>query len=190
MSFIVYLLVLCLIGLVVGALARLALPGRDPMSLWQTMAIGIGGSLLAARRHRRAAAVQPQRRLLAERHLRRRDRLLHPPLARWWADGSGRAADRPLIVGAGVDELAAELRTAMRLGIVPRLDAEYMTAAMVGAALEVSVAMIKREPPDVEGATSLRPASCLAGSSGWAGRRHRPDRGRAAFGRRRVRVVR
>ncbi|MEA2231377.1 MAG: hypothetical protein QOD83_1193, partial [Solirubrobacteraceae bacterium] len=38
-----YLLVLCLIGLVVGALARLALPGRDPMSLWQTMAIGIGG---------------------------------------------------------------------------------------------------------------------------------------------------
>ena len=42
-----YLLVLCLIGLVVGALARLALPGRDPMSLWQTMAIGIGGSLLA-----------------------------------------------------------------------------------------------------------------------------------------------
>jgi uncharacterized membrane protein YeaQ/YmgE (transglycosylase-associated protein family) len=47
MSFIVYLLVLCLIGLVVGALARLALPGRDPMSLWQTMAIGIGGSLLS-----------------------------------------------------------------------------------------------------------------------------------------------
>ena len=42
-----YLLVLCLIGLLVGALARLALPGRDPMSLWQTMAIGIGGSLLA-----------------------------------------------------------------------------------------------------------------------------------------------
>lgn len=47
MDFIVYLLLLCLIGLVVGAFARLALPGRDPMSIWQTIAVGIGGSLLA-----------------------------------------------------------------------------------------------------------------------------------------------
>jgi uncharacterized membrane protein YeaQ/YmgE (transglycosylase-associated protein family) len=47
MSLIVYLVVLCLIGLVVGAFARLALPGRDPMSVWQTIAVGIGGSLLA-----------------------------------------------------------------------------------------------------------------------------------------------
>jgi uncharacterized membrane protein YeaQ/YmgE (transglycosylase-associated protein family) len=47
MSFIVYLIVLCLIGLVIGAFARLALPGKDPMSIWQTIAIGIGGSLLA-----------------------------------------------------------------------------------------------------------------------------------------------
>jgi uncharacterized membrane protein YeaQ/YmgE (transglycosylase-associated protein family) len=47
MSFIGYLIVLCLIGLIVGALARLALPGKDPMSIWQTIAIGVGGSLLA-----------------------------------------------------------------------------------------------------------------------------------------------
>jgi uncharacterized membrane protein YeaQ/YmgE (transglycosylase-associated protein family) len=47
MSFIGYLIVLCLIGLVVGGLARLALPGKDPMSIWQTIAIGVGGSLLA-----------------------------------------------------------------------------------------------------------------------------------------------
>jgi len=47
MEFIVYLIVLCLIGLVVGGLARLALPGRDPMSLPMTIAIGVGGSLLA-----------------------------------------------------------------------------------------------------------------------------------------------
>jgi len=47
LSFIGYLIVLCLIGLIVGALARLALPGKDPMSVWQTIAIGIGGSLLA-----------------------------------------------------------------------------------------------------------------------------------------------
>lgn len=47
MEFVLVLVVLCLGGLVIGAFARLALPGRDPMSIWQTIAIGIGGSLLA-----------------------------------------------------------------------------------------------------------------------------------------------
>jgi uncharacterized membrane protein YeaQ/YmgE (transglycosylase-associated protein family) len=41
--FIVALLVL---GLVVGALGRLAIPGPNPMSLLGTIAIGIGGALL------------------------------------------------------------------------------------------------------------------------------------------------
>ena len=36
-----------LVGLVVGALARLALPGPDPMGIGTTIAIGIGGSLAA-----------------------------------------------------------------------------------------------------------------------------------------------
>jgi len=44
---ITYLILLALTGLVVGGLARLALPGPDPMSLLQTMAIGIAGSFLA-----------------------------------------------------------------------------------------------------------------------------------------------
>ncbi len=44
---ITYLIVLALTGLVVGALARLALPGKDPMSIPQTILIGIAGSLLA-----------------------------------------------------------------------------------------------------------------------------------------------
>ncbi len=35
------------IGLIVGALARLALPGRDPMSIPMTIAVGIGGSVIA-----------------------------------------------------------------------------------------------------------------------------------------------
>ena len=47
MSFIVYLIVIALGGLIVGALARLALPGKDPMSLPQTMLLGIAGSLIA-----------------------------------------------------------------------------------------------------------------------------------------------
>lgn len=42
-----YLILLALTGLVVGALARLALPGRDPMTLPQTMLVGIGGSFAA-----------------------------------------------------------------------------------------------------------------------------------------------
>ena len=40
-----YLLLSAIIGLVVGALARLALPGRDPMGLFTTMLVGLAGSL-------------------------------------------------------------------------------------------------------------------------------------------------
>ena len=47
MSLIVYLLVLALLGLVVGAFARLALPGKDPLTIPQTMAVGLAGSFLA-----------------------------------------------------------------------------------------------------------------------------------------------
>lgn len=47
MGLIVYLILLALSGLVVGALGRLALPGPDPMSIPQTILIGLGGSFLA-----------------------------------------------------------------------------------------------------------------------------------------------
>jgi uncharacterized membrane protein YeaQ/YmgE (transglycosylase-associated protein family) len=47
MSLIAYLIVLVFIGLVVGALARLALPGRDPMTIPQTIAVGLAGSFIA-----------------------------------------------------------------------------------------------------------------------------------------------
>ncbi len=42
-----YIIMLAVTGLLVGALARLALPGKDPMSLFQTMLVGIAGSLVA-----------------------------------------------------------------------------------------------------------------------------------------------
>jgi uncharacterized membrane protein YeaQ/YmgE (transglycosylase-associated protein family) len=42
-----FILSLALVGLVVGGLGRLALPGRDPMRLWQTSLVGIAGSLVA-----------------------------------------------------------------------------------------------------------------------------------------------
>lgn len=44
MSLVVYLLWLALVGLVVGALARLALPGKDPLTIPQTIAVGLAGS--------------------------------------------------------------------------------------------------------------------------------------------------
>jgi uncharacterized membrane protein YeaQ/YmgE (transglycosylase-associated protein family) len=48
MSLIAYLLLAALSGLVIGALARLALPGKDPMTIPQTILVGIGGTVLAA----------------------------------------------------------------------------------------------------------------------------------------------
>ena len=47
METVAYIIGLALTGLIVGALARLALPGRDPMSIFQTMLVGIAGSLIA-----------------------------------------------------------------------------------------------------------------------------------------------
>jgi uncharacterized membrane protein YeaQ/YmgE (transglycosylase-associated protein family) len=41
-----YVLGLILWGFIVGALARLALPGPDPMPWYATIGLGLGGSLL------------------------------------------------------------------------------------------------------------------------------------------------
>jgi uncharacterized membrane protein YeaQ/YmgE (transglycosylase-associated protein family) len=41
-----FILFVLLWGLIVGGLARLAIPGPDPMPIWMTIGIGIGGSLL------------------------------------------------------------------------------------------------------------------------------------------------
>jgi uncharacterized membrane protein YeaQ/YmgE (transglycosylase-associated protein family) len=40
------IIVLILSGLIVGALARLALPGPDPMPIWATILLGWAGSLV------------------------------------------------------------------------------------------------------------------------------------------------
>jgi len=41
------IIILIVIGLVIGGLARLILPGRDPMGLMTTAAVGIAGSLIS-----------------------------------------------------------------------------------------------------------------------------------------------
>ena len=46
MGWLFYLITLAVFGLLVGAFARLALPGKDPLTLFQTMLVGIGGSFL------------------------------------------------------------------------------------------------------------------------------------------------
>ena len=43
---VVFLVILAVVGLIIGALARFVLPGRDDMSIWKTMAYGIGGAFL------------------------------------------------------------------------------------------------------------------------------------------------
>ena len=47
MSLIAYIIMLACSGLFIGALARLALPGPDPMSITQTILLGLAGNLIA-----------------------------------------------------------------------------------------------------------------------------------------------
>ena len=47
MDILLYIILLAVTGLFVGALGRLALPGRDPMSLTQTMLVGLAATFIA-----------------------------------------------------------------------------------------------------------------------------------------------
>jgi uncharacterized membrane protein YeaQ/YmgE (transglycosylase-associated protein family) len=47
MSLLAYLILLAVTGLFVGALARLILPGPDPMSIGQTILLGLAGNFIA-----------------------------------------------------------------------------------------------------------------------------------------------
>ncbi|HEY8103083.1 MAG TPA: GlsB/YeaQ/YmgE family stress response membrane protein [Gaiellaceae bacterium] len=40
------LLSLLVSGLIIGLLARFAVPGKDPLKLWQTILLGVSGSVL------------------------------------------------------------------------------------------------------------------------------------------------
>lgn len=47
MGLITFLILIAIEGLFIGGLARLALPGPDPMSLGRTMLLGLAGSFIA-----------------------------------------------------------------------------------------------------------------------------------------------
>lgn len=44
MGLIAWLISLVVVGLVIGALGRLAIPGPNPMSIGQTILVGVGGA--------------------------------------------------------------------------------------------------------------------------------------------------
>ena len=70
--------------------------------------------------------------------------------------------DTPAL-GAGVDELQADLDAAIGQGILPSMDTELMAAAMVGVGFEVGVRMVERQPPAVDAAADLATAIFVGG---------------------------
>ena len=62
--------------------------------------------------------------------------------------------DEPAL-GAGIDELRADLETAVTEGRIPPHDADLMAMAMVGAGVEIGLHMVERDPPDVERAVAF-----------------------------------
>ena len=62
--------------------------------------------------------------------------------------------DEPAI-GAGIDELHADLEAGIAAGALPPHDAGLMAAAMAGAGLEVGVRLVEADPPDVDRAAEF-----------------------------------
>ena len=58
-------------------------------------------------------------------------------------------------IGAGVDELRADLEQAIAAGLLPPVDVEFTAAAMVGVGFEVGVRMVERDPADPEAAADF-----------------------------------
>lgn len=62
--------------------------------------------------------------------------------------------DEP-VLGAGTEELAADIRTGIEAGHLPDVDADLLAAAMFGAGFEIGVRMLEREPLDVDAAVDF-----------------------------------
>jgi AcrR family transcriptional regulator len=67
------------------------------------------------------------------------------------------------ILGAGVHELHADLRTAIEHGDLPDLDTDYLAGAMAGTGLELGIRMADRDPPDPAGAARFATDLMLGG---------------------------
>jgi hypothetical protein len=62
--------------------------------------------------------------------------------------------DEPAL-GAGIAELREDLDAGIAAGVLPPHDTGLMAASMVGAAVEVGLAMVARDPVDVEGSAQF-----------------------------------
>jgi AcrR family transcriptional regulator len=58
-------------------------------------------------------------------------------------------------VGAGVEELQADLEAGVAAGLLPEHDSHLLAAAMIGAGLEIGVRMLERDDVDVEAAVAF-----------------------------------
>jgi AcrR family transcriptional regulator len=72
------------------------------------------------------------------------------------------------VLGAGVEDLREDLRSAIGRGDLPPHDADYMAGAMAGVALELGVRMAAREPADVAGAARFATLLFRGGIDGLA----------------------
>lgn len=77
--------------------------------------------------------------------------------------GAIRALFGDPILGAGVEELLHDLRSAIDRGEMPPFDADYMAGAMAGAGFELAIRMAERTPADVEGAARFATELFLGG---------------------------
>lgn len=71
-------------------------------------------------------------------------------------------ADTPETI-AVYDEVRLGIKDAIKRGLAPRVDADYLASACIGIAQEVGIEMLTREPPDVDGAARFVSALILSG---------------------------
>jgi AcrR family transcriptional regulator len=64
---------------------------------------------------------------------------------------------------AGLDDLQADIKRAIRAGLMPPLPLMYMTRAIGAMTFEIGAEMAQRDPPDVEGATKFATDVVLGG---------------------------
>ena len=82
--------------------------------------------------------------------------------------------DTPEII-AGLNEFQEDLEEAMAQGLVPKVDAEYLTTAMAGVAFDLSDRALERDPPDVAGAAKFASSLILRGIDGFRDKKASPE---------------
>ncbi|HSM96927.1 MAG TPA: TetR/AcrR family transcriptional regulator [Rhizomicrobium sp.] len=78
------------------------------------------------------------------------------------ADITRMRVDTPEVI-AGFDELREDIEKAIARGLFPPVDADYLMAAIVGVAFEVSERMVRRAAPDAAVAANFATALFLGG---------------------------